>query len=144
MRNKENRKPKASKLKASRRIPEQSAPKDTRVVFSFVHLNENVGDLTYGDQMPEYYMNILARLKHISGINISCLTGNYSKTLHNHMIDWRGTAYKSGFGLGVQYEHYPPFQFSSGHKDGRVIGYISDFTFYVVWLDKDHAVYPFK
>ena len=88
-------------------------------------------------------LELIQRLKGISMMNMNDFMNKYSKSLRNHLIRWEDTAISDG------YVHLPfaielPFQFEISLSHGRVHGFIIDTTFYVVWLDQEHQLYPDK
>jgi len=72
-------------------------------------------------------------------------TSNRSRTLRSHPIEWHNTS-ENGFGFPMEEQIVDvPYQFSlSANDKGRVHGFFILNTFYLVWLDKNHALYPDK
>jgi hypothetical protein len=129
-------------LPAKGKIPEPTPPADKRVVFSFVLLNDHHGDLDWKKSELEYFRYLLERLQEVSILTITSFTSVYSNHLRNKPIKWRDSAFPSGFNLSPQLRDYPPYQFDSGYKEGRVFGILIHNTFHVVWLDFKHDVFP--
>ena len=64
---------------------------------------------------------------------------------HRHVIWFRDTTEAEGFSNidQDQLSYHESWQFQlSQHEDWRVHGILIDDTFYVVWLDPGHALYP--
>jgi hypothetical protein len=115
------------------------------LVFSFKHL-----DLTTNPKfMPAkckdgYIAKLLERLKALHGFSVSELKTNKSKALRCHLIDWKDTSERGGFTfLNPQLRDCQAWQFEvSSNEHGRVHGLFLDCTFYVIWIDPDHLLYP--
>ena len=69
---------------------------------------------------------------------------NKSKALRVHRHDFAGTTEPSGFGnLNEQLKAQEAWQFQlTSNEHGRVHGMLVDDTFYVIWIDPDHELYP--
>jgi len=122
----------------------RSKEDDANLRFSFI-----LFDGTDVEICPEvfdgrYTRTLMERLKNLSGWRVSAFVGACSKTVRNHRIDWGSTSRPDGFpNLNEQYKAYPAYQFSlSANEHGRVHGLIIDDTFYVIWLDCKHKLYP--
>lgn len=72
------------------------------------------------------------------------LTTQQDKSVRNHTHDWSKTARPNGFSsLNEHFRDYPGWQFCiSANEHGRVHGVIIDDTFYIIWLDHNHNLYP--
>ena len=94
---------------------------------------------------PDGYVRVLMkRLKELEGWTVNEFIGKQNKTLRNHRHDWAKTARPNGFSnLPQQWQDYPGWQFClTANEYGRVHGVLKDDAFYVVWLDRDHHLYP--
>lgn len=114
-----------------------------RYSFKYFHTDHEDFYPTVGDFDKDGLLELIDRLKNISTMNMSDFMNKYSKSLRNHPISWEQTAIKDG------YSHLPftvemPFQFEVSLSHGRVHGFIIDTTFYIVWLDRAHRLYPRK
>ncbi|GGK45329.1 hypothetical protein [Salinarimonas ramus] len=91
-----------------------------------------------------YVRTLMERLRDLSSWDVVRFTNQYDKAVRNHVIDWARTARPEGFDhLNEQYRAYPAWQFSlTSNEHGRVHGIIIDDTFFVIWLDANHALYP--
>ena len=94
---------------------------------------------------PDGYVHVLMkRLKDLEGWTVNEFIGKQNKTLRNHTHDWAKTTRPNGFSiLPQQWQDYPGWQFClTANEYGRVHGVLKDGAFYVVWLDRDHRLYP--
>jgi hypothetical protein len=90
-----------------------------------------------------YVQDLMDRLKALSAWTVQEFVASRSSATRIHPIEWRDTARPRGFALPEQLSAYLSYQFAiSANKRGRVHGLLIDDTFYVVWLDQDHKVYP--
>ncbi len=91
-----------------------------------------------------YTRTLVERLRDISSMTIREFISTKGKALRAHTHDWSQTSRPNGFDhLNEQLRALPGWQFQlTANAHGRVHGFIIDNTFYVVWLDRDHALYP--
>lgn len=91
-----------------------------------------------------YTQTLMARLKDLSSWTVRQFTTHQHKSVRNHSHDWPKTARTNGFThLNATYRDIPGWQFClTANAHGRVHGIIIDDTFYVIWLDQDHRMYP--
>lgn len=63
---------------------------------------------------------------------------------HRHVIDFDETSEQQGFGIDDdQLAYLEPWQFAVCPKTSwRVHGFIAEDTFFIVWLDPLHNLYP--
>lgn len=115
--------------------------------FSFKYLDTSHAKFLYALCDTDYFCMLLDRLKELSRMSMLEFKANRSKTLRSHPIDWvdEGVS-ESSFGITSEDEiAYEPYQFSlTANEYGRVHGFIISDRFYVVWLDKEHQLYPGK
>ena len=113
------------------------------VNFSFKYLNEKAEKFIYSNKDGRYFTTLKERLKAISGMSITELYANRSGALRCHPINFVRTS-EPDFGIPQEEQiATQPYQFSiSANQDGRVHGFIIKNTFYIVWLDPDHHLYP--
>jgi hypothetical protein len=116
-----------------------------RISFSFRYLNLKHAKFNIDSKTTQYFIKLMDRLKDISSIEKSQLTGHagYSgKTLRCHSIKWEDTTEK-GFGLPNEDTVVEkPMQFSlSANEHGRIHGFFVRSVFYIVWLDPEHKLY---
>ena len=110
--------------------------------FSFKYLRTDHPKYTIEDRDDKYFLKLITRFSDLSAIPVQELLANKSRALRFHPIDWTQTT-ESGFGIADEDQIVDqPLQFSvSANKYGRVMGFLIDSVFYVVWLDHDHEVY---
>lgn len=93
----------------------------------------------------ELYTQILMkRLKDLSAWTVQEFMNCSSKSLRIHIHDWGSTSRPKGFNhlpTHLQALHGWQFQLSA-NEHGRIHGIIIDHTFFVIWLDRDHKLYP--
>jgi hypothetical protein len=123
-------------------IPKTSL-KDEPLSFSFKFYCKDA-DVCPGEYENEYTQKLIERLKALSGWTITEFLTKYDKAVRNHAIDWTETARPNGFDhLPAQLRDGPAWQFSvSANEHGRVHGLLLGATFYIVWLDYNHRLYP--
>ena len=120
----------------------RGAGRKVRFSFEFYREREPFTLAAGGDGYPAA---LLARLRDICALTSAEVKASRSPSLRHHPIDWASTSEPGGFdrldpqllfGSG-------PCQFSvSANKYGRVHGFWIEDTFYLVWLDPAHALYP--
>ena len=92
-----------------------------------------------------FYLNLFNRIKDLCSMQKLEFTSNRSRALRSHPIEWHNTS-ENGFGFPMEEQIVDvPYQFSlSANDKGRVHGFFILNTFYLVWLDKNHGLYPDK
>ena len=113
------------------------------ISFSFKYYQDNHNKFSCIKKGVSYWLTLLDRLKALSSLTAQELLADRSSTLRCHPIKWEETS-ESGFGLLHEQQLVdPPYQFSlSSNEHGRVHGFLINETFYIVWLDPDHLLYP--
>ncbi len=113
------------------------------VNFSFKYLDGLNEKFTYRPHNAAYFCEILERIKSLSSHTKQELLSNRSPALKIHPIDWPKTSEK-GFGFPMEEAIVDiPYQFSITRNEyGRIHGFFISNTFYIVWLDKEHKLYP--
>lgn len=124
------------------RLPITIVP-DQFLVFSFRHFT-NHQDLCPDEHPDGYTQKLVERLRALSAWTVKEFCQRHNKTVRNHKITWEETAKADGFDhLPEQLKQCEPWQFSvTANEHGRVHGFIIDRTFFVVWLDCNHRLYP--
>lgn len=117
---------------------------DSELRFSFKLFDFSDPEFHPADARQNYLRTLIQRFKDLSGWTVKEFTGNYHKSVRNHTHDWSRTSRPRGFQhLNEQLRAYSGWQFQlSVNEHGRVHGIIIDDTFYVIWLDQDHKLYP--
>jgi len=114
------------------------------ISFSFKYYQDNHNKFSCIKKEVSYWLTLISRLKDLSSLTAQEFLADRSSTLRCHPIKWEETSEKSGFGLPNEEQLVDiPYQFSiSSNKHGRVHGFLINETFYIVWLDPDHLLYP--
>ncbi|HEY8579644.1 MAG TPA: hypothetical protein VIL72_07150 [Beijerinckiaceae bacterium] len=117
---------------------------DPELRFSFKlfdHTDEEMCPRTFSDG---YTQALMRRLRDLSSWTVRQFTTRPDKSVRNHSHEWSKTDRPEGFGaLNEHYQAYSGWQFCiTANEHGRVHGIIIDDTFYVIWLDRDHRLYP--
>jgi hypothetical protein len=111
--------------------------------FSFCYFNNDAAlcPKIFGEH---YTQKLMERLKELSRWTLKRFTETRSPAVRNHFIAWSETSRPTGFAhLPQQLREGPAWQFSiSANEYGRVHGLLVGATFYVVWLDYHHQLYP--
>jgi hypothetical protein len=117
---------------------------DSKLRFSFELFDRDDADLCPQSFRDGYTHTLMQRLKDVSSWTVNAFCSRQDKSLRNHQHDWSKTSRPQGFGhLNEHYRAIPGWQFClSANEHGRVHGIIIDDTFYVIWLDHDHRLYP--
>jgi hypothetical protein len=81
------------------------------------------------------------RLKTMSGLKWRAIRD--SSQFHFHPIEWEETSEPNGFKhLPPELKEFPPLQFKL-FRECRVVGFFNQNNiFELVWIDRDHKVYP--
>lgn len=128
-------------------IPKGQPPKeDSRLLFSFKHLDLTSVKFRVADCRDGYLHRFLGRTKDLCGMTPKEFKGPQNKALRIHPIRWDETSEPLGFAsLNSQLQDKEAWQFMiTANEHGRVHGFLIDDTFYVVWIDPNHALYPKK
>jgi hypothetical protein len=125
------------------KLPKLKPPQG--ISFSFKYYQDNHNKFSCIKKEAIYWVTLVGRLKDLSSLTAKEFLANRSNTLRFHPIEWEDTS-ESGFGLPNEKQLVDtPYQFSlSSNEHGRVHGFLINETFYIVWLDPDHLLYPAK
>lgn len=112
--------------------------------FSFMYFDSDDHLVSPKSFKDGYVFHLMQRLKGLSTWTVTEFTNNTSKSLRAHRHDWDKTCRPAGFAhLNAQLQEYEGWQFAlSSNEYGRVHGIIIDSTFFVIWLDQSHNLYP--
>ncbi|ASS76800.1 hypothetical protein CIG75_18880 [Tumebacillus algifaecis] len=130
--------------KASNREVIQKFHED-RILFSFWHLDyrsEEAFNLGSPKVDVPWFLLFIDHLKEISKLTRKQLetTGRHYKF---HPIPVEEKGYKFNVPVDILDEaHESAFQFGLGKSKGRVYGFMVDNEFYLVWIDREHNLYP--
>jgi hypothetical protein len=135
-------------IKKSPAVPETGIrklpPVDPELKFSFRFFDHTDDEICPPVFREGYTRALMQRLRDLSSWTVRQFTSRQDSAVRNHTHDWQGTSRPDGFpNLNEHYRAMPGWQFCiSANEHGRVHGIIIDDTFYVVWLDCDHKLYP--
>jgi hypothetical protein len=134
---------KKTEIKTGTQIRKTEVP-DAKLRFSFEFFDHTDAELCPPEFGTGYTQTLMQRLRDVSSWTIGKFCGRSDKTLRNHQHDWSTTSRPDGFAhLNEHYRALPGWQFClTANAHGRVHGIIIDDTFYVIWLDQDHKLYP--
>ena len=115
--------------------------------FSLKYLDDSNAKFDYQDKDCNYYCMLLHRLRDLCNEKVSTLMKDRQKKkfFRMHLINWsEKRVSENGFSeLNEQLQSCEPWQFQlTSNEHGRVHGFFLGSTFYVVWLDPDHKLYP--
>lgn len=116
---------------------------DSKLRFSFEFFDHSDAEVCPSSFRDGYTQTLMQRLRDVSTWTVRRFCQRCDQALRNHQHDWAKTTRPDGFrSLNEHYRAIPGWQFClSANEHGRVHGIIIDDTFYVVWLDHDHALY---
>ncbi len=119
-------------------------PPNLPLKFSFKFFDHTDAEMCPAAFKDGYTQTLMRRLQALSGWTVAEFTGREEKSIRNHRHDWARTSRPDGFShLNEHYRAYEGWQFClTANEYGRVHGIIIDDTFYVIWLDQDHRMYP--
>ena len=123
----------------------KTAVKDPLITFSFRFFDPTDGTLCPGIFKDGYTQTLMQRLRALSEWTLQDFYGPPGQNIRAHTHTWSETARPDGFArlLNEELRASPGWQFSiSANKYGRVHGIMIDSTFYIIWLDQNHALYP--
>jgi hypothetical protein len=139
--------PNSRKVPALKAIEQQRIPivegrfHDKEPVFSFKYYDHAHVDFSICTHTMEDVKKLFSRLRDYSRMLWREVIQHHGS--HHHEVHWRDTAYPNGFeNIPVKIrEGITPRQFA---LEGiyRIFGFFDGTTFYIVWFDKDHKVYP--
>ncbi|MEG4808929.1 hypothetical protein QUA82_14795 [Microcoleus sp. F8-D3] len=125
------------------KLPKLKPPQG--ISFSFKYYQDNHNKFSCIKKEVSFWLTLLARLKALSSLTAQEFSAIGNSTLRCHKIKWEDTS-ETGFGMPNEEQLVDtPYQFSlSANEHGRVHGFFIKETFYIVWLDPDHLLYPAK
>jgi hypothetical protein len=114
------------------------------ITFSFKYLDSQNTKFEYEGHDGTYFVGFLDRIKELSKWTREQLVTSFSKSIKGHKLEWEGSSEKRGFNFPQAHEIIElTYQFElTRNEHGRVHGFFIRNTFYIVWLDKNHQLYP--
>lgn len=139
------------KKKPKKKIPEPNIPTGERPLrFSFSHLDMAKEKFHWSKCSAEYFTKLLEILRRYSMWRVDQFTDQNNDD-HRHVIDFADTSEPRGF-LHIaeddldQFGYYQIWEIGVNpaipHSIWRAHGVLIEDTFYLVWLDPDHALFP--
>lgn len=134
---------KKTPVREAGKIPKTEIP-DKELRFSFKYFDPSDAEMCPAVFQNGYTQTLMERLKALSGWKAKEFVTKPCKSMRNHKHDWSKTSRPKGFAhLPSFLQDYPGWQFQlTANEHGRVHGLLIDEVFYLVWLDKDHRLYP--
>jgi hypothetical protein len=125
--------------------PNPAAFYDKKPKFSFTHYQHDHKDYSV-KYIKEYkdFHTMFERLKAMSQFQWKDIIKS-PQVFHFHPIEWAQTSEANGFRLSpAELNEVPAWQFKS-FKECRIIGFFNNKSiFELIWIDRDHKVYPQK
>lgn len=125
-------------------IPTPSLPEEkNNINFSFRYYDTTNNSYCISTWDEEKIAKTLGRLQDISNKTYNELNRG-SNVYHFHPVDWAQTIKQGGF-PDSRANNLEPFQFALlgiNGKKARVYGALSQNTFYIVWFDINHEIWP--
>ena len=123
-------------------IPPIVQPNARTIQFSFKHLDINNPKFPVNACTAEFWFALAAKIVEYSQWPVDVFEDQNDEA-HRHIIDFTETNEPDGFAhLGTdQLAYAPTWQFQVGVEQWRVLGFILDEVFYIVWLDPNHIIY---
>jgi len=109
--------------------------------FSFKHLDLSNDKYSVDACSAEFWASLARRLFDYSSWTVDqFLDPNHAE--HRHLIDFSETSEPGFWHLDTEQLAYEePWQFQVGVEGWRVAGFVLNETFYIVWIDYNHALY---
>jgi hypothetical protein len=133
---------KQRKQPASWPIPPIVQPNAKTLQFSFKHLDLQNPTFPVSACTADFWVALAAKLVEYSQWPVEVFE-DQNHEAHRHTIDFAETSEPNGFAhLGMDNLGYATtWQFQVGVDRWRVLGFLLDDVFYVVWLDPNHCLY---
>lgn len=112
-----------------------------RLCFSFIYLDIEHEAFNLGKTDVSWFKSLLEVLKDVSDLNRNQLVVTHAKRFNSHGHNFDELPYKYNFEDDF-IEQVECRQFDISQANGRVHGFIVGNTFYIVWLDRHHNLYP--
>lgn len=122
----------------------KSTAKDPAILFSFEFFDHDDDEVCPSRFVEEYTQALTRRLRVLCQWTVHHFQNKYEKNIKNHIIEWRKTSRSMGFSrIPTEHKDAIAWQFAvAEHTHGRVHGFFIGNTFYIVWLDCNHLLYP--
>ena len=121
----------------------KASASDAPMNFSFKFFDESDEELCPPNFKEGYTRALMLRLRVLSVWTGEKFRGKIENNIRNHIIDWNDTARACFSSVNMEHRDTPAYQFAvTEYAHGRVHGFFIGDTFYVIWLDCNHALYP--
>ncbi len=124
-------------------VPNVIVPPSGLTTFSFKHLHRDHSRFSVDLCTRDFWQALAKELQRYSCMKFSDFWQDAAED-HRHFVKFEDTTCPGGFEqLDSGDESIEPFQFAIGSAADRwrVISFALDETFYIVWLDPQHALY---
>jgi len=125
--------------------PVQIPSGDKLLQFSFRHLDLGNERFPLINCPVEFFQRLMERIKTFSNWTVEAFQ-DQNNNEHRHTIDFRETSEPDGVKSVVdpdQFDYHEAWQFDLCKTElWRVHGILVDDTFFVIWLDPQHRLYP--
>ena len=122
----------------------ESKTLNRELLFSFKYYDEtNSQQFCLSKFSSDQVRIAMERLREVSAKTLNDVR-QQRQFFHFHEVDWAQTTIKDGFG-NRELQQLQSFQFSLANvneQKTRVYGAMSETTFYVVWFDLNHQIWP--
>jgi hypothetical protein len=117
-------------------------PNVATLQFSLKHLDTTNPKIPLDDCTKEFWVNLVREIHRYSQFTVD-LFNDQNHEDRRHTIAFEETSEPDGFKQldTDQLAYVQAWQFSIGRERWRVAGFLLDDTFYIVWLDPNHALY---
>lgn len=112
-----------------------------KIIFSFRFLDLNTPAFNLGGVCGKWYPECFNMLLNVSALNRNELIIKHEKTYRCHSHNWDELDYKFNFDDDFL-EQIDCRQIRISKSKGGIHGFLIGNTFYVVWLDPHHNLYP--
>jgi hypothetical protein len=120
--------------------------KKEKLLFSFHFLDTDHKAFNCGKTEPSWFMHLMYNLREISKLNRFEFTKEQSTHYGVHNHDFSKTAHHYNESVSEetleQISEGDMIQFRLSSSGGRVHGFLIHNTFYILWLDRHHNLYP--
>lgn len=125
------------------RIPDPRPSNEAKIKFSFEYYDTDGPKYCISNWNEKEIRLALTRLKDVNSKSYLQLVGS-RRVYHFGEVDWTKTKEPRGF-PNLNVNRLPPFHFALLGVNGqlaRVYGAFSTGTFYIVWFDLNHEIWP--
>ena len=136
---------KPNKFTDSLNIIKSRTSLDDYIRFSFQYVDQSNDKFKFCDCETVYFIKVIERLKNLCAWKMKDFISCRSDALKANYIEWSLSSEPNGFShiLNTELWAENSREFSiSRNEYGRIEGFIIDNTFYIVWFDRSHKLFP--